>query len=370
VLFIVIFRNKVKQTTRQKGGFNKGGDKVPIFTSFVLSSLLKWISLRNKTVKMNTKKILVIGAAGQIGSELTMKLRGLFGNDNVIASDIKNGGEELMNSGPFEISDATDKAGIEGLVEKHEITDVYLMAAMLSATAEKIPMKAWSLNMDSLFNILNLAKDKKIERIFWPSSIAVFGPSSPKVNTPQTTVMEPNTVYGISKQTGERWCDYYFNKYGVDVRSIRFPGIISYKTLPGGGTTDYAIEIFHAALKDGCYTSFLDENTALPMMFMDDALKATVDIMQAPSEKIKVRSSYNLSAMSFTPNDLASEIRKQLPEFDMRYKPDSRQEIADSWPCSIDDSEARKDWGWKHEFDITKLTLAMLEGLKAGKLTF
>lgn len=326
--------------------------------------------MRYKTVKMNSKKILVIGAAGQIGSELTMKLRGLFGNDNVIASDIKNAGEELMNSGTFELADATDKARIESMVDSHKITDVYLMAAMLSATAEKIPMKAWNLNMDSLFNILNLAKDKKIERIFWPSSIAVFGPSSPKENTPQTTIMEPNTVYGISKQTGERWCEYFFNKYGVDVRSLRFPGIISYKTLPGGGTTDYAIEIFHSALKRGTYTSFLSENTALPMMFMDDALKATVDIMQAPSEKIKVRSSYNLSAMSFTPNQLAEEIKKQLPEFEIRYKPDSRQQIADSWPGSIDDSEARRDWGWKHEFDIKKLTRAMLDGLKIEKLTF
>jgi nucleoside-diphosphate-sugar epimerase len=319
---------------------------------------------------MNSKKILVIGAAGQIGSELTMKLRSLFGNDNVIASDIKNGGEELMNSGTFEIADATDIEGIESLIDNHKITDVYLMAAMLSATAETIPMKAWSLNMDSLFNILNLARDKKIERVFWPSSIAVFGPSSTKENTPQTTIMEPNTVYGISKQTGERWCEYYFNKYGVDVRSIRFPGIISYKTLPGGGTTDYAIEIFRSALNKGSYTSFLSKNTTLPMMFMDDALKATVDIMLAPSEKIKVRSSYNLSAMSFTPNDLASEIKKQIPEFEISYASDSRQQIADSWPCSIDDSEARKDWGWKHEFDIKKLTRAMLDGIKTEKLTF
>ncbi len=332
--------------------------------------MLKWISLCYKTVIMNSKKILVIGAAGQIGSELTLKLRGLFGRVNVIASDIRRGGEELMNSGPFEIADATDKAGIESIVKNHKITDVYLMAAMLSATAEKFPMKAWSLNMDSLFNILNLAKEKKIQKIFWPSSIAVFGPSTPKDNTPQTTLMEPNTVYGISKQTGERWCEYYFNKYGVDVRSLRFPGIISYKTLPGGGTTDYAIEIFHSALNKGTYTSFLSENTALPMMFMDDALKATIDIMQAPSEKIKVRSSYNLSAMSFTPNQLASEIRKQLPEFQIQYKPDSRQQIADSWPGSIDDREARNDWGWKHEFDLIKLTQAMLVGLKTEKLTF
>ncbi|MFO7720824.1 MAG: NAD-dependent epimerase/dehydratase family protein, partial [Gillisia sp.] len=246
---------------------------------------------------MNSRKILIIGASGQIGSELTLKLRALYGNSTVIASDIKEGDEDLMNSGPFEIIDATDKELIEEMVEKYQITDVYLMAAMLSATAEKIPMKAWELNMNSLFIILNMAKDKKISRVFWPSSIAVFGPSTPKENTPQITIMEPTTVYGISKQTGERWCEYFFNKYDVDVRSLRYPGIISYKTLPGGGTTDYAIEIFHEALKKGSYTSFLDENTSLPMMFMDDAIKATVDIMEAPAKDVKVRSSYNLAAM-------------------------------------------------------------------------
>ncbi|MEP6261558.1 MAG: NAD-dependent epimerase/dehydratase family protein [Gillisia sp.] len=313
---------------------------------------------------MDSKKILVIGASGQIGSELTLKLRELYGKQQVIASDIKTGGEELMYSGPFEIADATDKARIEELIEKHTITDVYLMAAMLSATAEKIPMKAWHLNMESLFIILNLAKDQKIKRVFWPSSIAVFGPTTPKEETPQTTVMEPSTVYGISKQTGERWCEYYFNKYGVDVRSLRYPGIISYKTLPGGGTTDYAIEIFHEAIKNGSYTSFLSENTGLPMMFMDDAIKATVDIMEAPSEKIKVRSSYNLAAMTFTPKELAAQIKSHLPEFEISYDPDFRQNIADSWPSSIDDSEARKDWNWKHDYDLAKLTSTMLEGLR------
>ncbi|HSP83056.1 MAG TPA: NAD-dependent epimerase/dehydratase family protein [Gillisia sp.] len=313
---------------------------------------------------MDSKKILVIGASGQIGSELTLKLRELYGKQQVIASDIKNGGEELMYSGPFEIADATDKARIEELIEKHTITDVYLMAAMLSATAEKIPMKAWHLNMESLFIILNLAKDQKIKRVFWPSSIAVFGPTTPKEDTPQTTVMEPSTVYGISKQTGERWCEYYSNKYGVDVRSLRYPGIISYKTLPGGGTTDYAIEIFHEAIKNGKYTSFLSENTGLPMMFMDDAIKATVDIMEAPSENIKVRSSYNLAAMSFTPKELASKIKTHIPEFEISYDPDFRQKIADSWPSSIDDSEARKDWNWKHDYDLAKLTSTMLEGLR------
>ena len=328
------------------------------------ASLLKWIYLRNKWKKMNSKKILIIGAAGQIGSELSLKLRELYGNDNVIASDIKEGSEELMKSGPFEIADAKDKDRIEGLVEQYQITDVYLMAAMLSGTAEKMPMKAWDLNMNSLFIILNLAKDKKIEKVYWPSSIAVFGPTTPKNDTPQTTIMEPSTVYGISKQTGERWCEYYFNKYGVDVRSIRYPGIISYKTLPGGGTTDYAIEIFHEALKSGSYTSFLTEDTSLPMMFMDDAIKATIDIMEAPAENVKVRSSYNLAAMSFTPKELSEEIKKQIPEFTISYEPDFRQAIANSWPGSIDDSEARKDWNWDHEYDLKKLTSAMLEGLK------
>jgi nucleoside-diphosphate-sugar epimerase len=313
---------------------------------------------------MNSKKILIIGASGQIGSELTLKLRELYGNDNVIASDIKEGGEDLMTSGPFEIVDATDEEKITEVVEKYEITDVYLMAAMLSATAEKMPMKAWDLNMNSLFIILNLAKEKKIKKVFWPSSVAVFGPSSPKQNTPQTTVMEPTTVYGMSKQAGERWCEYYFKKLGVDVRSIRYPGIISYKTLPGGGTTDYAIEIFHEALRTGKYTSFLGEETALPMMFMDDAIKATVDIMEAPSEKVKVRTSYNLSAMSFTPKDLANSIKSELPEFEIAYNPDFRQEIADSWPSSIDDTAAREDWGWSHDYDLKKLTQAMLDGLK------
>ena len=310
-------------------------------------------------------KILIIGASGQIGTELSLKLREIHGSDAVIASDIREGSEELMASGPFEIANAMDYEQIAGLVEKHQIEDVYLMAAMLSATGEKAPMQAWGLNMDSLFHVLNLAKDKKIKKVFWPSSIAVFGPSTPKENTPQTTIMEPTTVYGISKQTGERWCSYYNRKYGVDVRSIRYPGIISYKTLPGGGTTDYAVEIFHEALKEGKYTSFLSEATSLPMMYMEDAIKATVDIMEAPAEAIKVRSSYNLAAMSFTPAILAEEIKKHIQNFEISYQPDFRQEIADSWPSSIDDNAAREDWGWSHNFDISALTEAMLSGVNS-----
>ncbi|QYA25084.1 NAD-dependent epimerase/dehydratase family protein [Gramella sp. MT6] len=308
-------------------------------------------------------RILIIGACGQIGTELTLKLREIHGNDQVVASDIREGAEELMQSGPFEILNATDEAHIKEIVEKYEVKEVYLMAAMLSATAEKAPMKAWDLNMDSLFHILNLAKDGKIDKIFWPSSIAVFGPSTPKDQTPQTTVMEPTTVYGISKQTGERWCEYYFRKFGVDVRSIRYPGIISYKTLPGGGTTDYAIEIFHEAIKNSKYTSFLAKDAALPMMYMDDAIKATVDIMEAPAEKVKVRSSYNLAAISFTPEILADEIKKHINDFEITYEPDFRQNIAESWPSSIDDSSAREDWGWTHDFDLDKMTTTMLEGV-------
>ena len=309
------------------------------------------------------KRILIIGASGQIGNELTMSLRNRYGNQNVIASDLREASALVMESGPFEILDAMDGKATEKAVKKYNITDVYLMAAMLSATAEKFPAKGWDLNMSSLFNVLNLAKDKKIERIFWPSSIAVFGPTTPKTNTPQHTIMEPTTVYGISKQTGERWCEYYHNRYGVDVRSIRYPGLISYKTPPGGGTTDYAIEIFHEALKEKKYTSFLSAQTALPMMFMDDAIDATVNIMLAPSQKIKIRNAYNLAALSFTPQELAVSIQKHIPDFTIAYQPDFRQAIADSWPASIDDSQARKDWGWEHRIDLDTLTKIMIENL-------
>ena len=308
-------------------------------------------------------KILVIGACGQIGTELTMKLREMHGNESVIASDIKECIDELMNSGPFAVIDAMDKNQIESVCLQNEVDQVYLMAAMLSATAEKFPDKAWMLNMDSLFNVLDLAKEGKIKKVFWPSSIAVFGPSTPKEETPQHTIMEPTTVYGISKQAGERWCAYYHKKYGVDVRSIRYPGLISWKTKPGGGTTDYAVEIFHEALEHDKYTCFLAENTALPMMYMDDAIKATIDIMTTHSDKIKQRSSYNLNGMSFTPKTLAAEIKKHLPTFEISYQPDSRQQIADSWPSSINDIHARTDWDWNASYNVEQTVKEMLEHL-------
>ncbi|MCF6131643.1 L-threonine 3-dehydrogenase [Flavobacterium wongokense] len=311
-----------------------------------------------------TTKILIIGACGQIGTELTQKLRSIYGNENVIASDIRKLNNDIVNNGIFEVVNALDYNQIEHLIEHYQITDVYLMAALLSATAEKNPAFAWDLNMNSLFHVLNLAKAKKIKKIFWPSSIAVFGPTTPRHNTPQYTIMEPTTVYGISKQTGERWCEYYHNIYGVDVRSIRYPGLISWSTEPGGGTTDYAVDIYHKALKEGKYECFLSENTALPMMYMDDAIRATVEIMQAPSEAIKIRSSYNLSGVSFTPAEIAEEIKKRIPGFTITYKPDFRQKIADSWPASIDDSCAREDWNWKHKFDLDSMTDEMLENLK------
>ncbi|CAM3679170.1 L-threonine 3-dehydrogenase [Flavobacterium saliperosum S13] len=308
-------------------------------------------------------KILIIGACGQIGTELTAKLRATYGVDNVVASDIRKLENDVVKNGIFEVVNALDYNQIEHLIEKYQITDVYLMAALLSATAEKNPAFAWDLNMNSLFHVLNLAKAGKIQKIFWPSSIAVFGPTTPRNNTPQYTVMEPSTVYGISKQSGERWCEYYNKQYGVDVRSIRYPGLISWTSPPGGGTTDYAVDIYYKALEDKKFTCFLSENTGLPMMYMDDAIKATISIMQAPAEKIKIRSSYNLSAVSFTPKEIAESIKKHIPEFTIDYAPDFRQAIADSWPASIDDSYARTDWGWQHDFDMERMTSVMLENL-------
>jgi len=309
-------------------------------------------------------KILIIGACGQIGTELTQKLREIYGVENVIASDIRKLNIDVVNSGPFEVLNALDFNQIQHLVEIHEIDEVYLMAALLSATAEKNPAFAWDLNMNSLFHVLNLAKVGKIKKIFWPSSIAVFGPTTPRENTPQYTIMEPSTVYGISKQTGERWCEYYHNTYGVDVRSIRYPGLISWSSPPGGGTTDYAVDIFHKAIDKKKYDCFLSSETKMPMMYMDDAIAATIQIMESPKEQIKIRSSYNLAAMSFTPTEIAEEIKKHIPEFTISYHPDFRQKIADSWPASIDDSAARKDWNWKHQFDISSMTKDMLDHLK------
>lgn len=306
-------------------------------------------------------KILVIGSNGQIGTELCTELASRYGADQVIASDIRKA--DIENQWQFEQLDIMNADQLKEIVVKHNVKQIYLLAALLSATAEKNPELAWKLNMDGLFNVLNLAKDGLIERVFWPSSIAVFGPNTPKVNTPQETIMQPTTVYGISKQAGENWCQYYFNKYGVDVRSIRYPGLIGYKSLPGGGTTDYAVDIFHQALANKKYTCFLDENMRLPMMYMGDAVKATVDIMEQPSEKIKVRTSYNLAGMSFTPEELAAEIKKSIPDFQINYELDYRNNIAASWPDSIDDSVAREDWGWNNEVDLSKLTDIMIENL-------
>ena len=308
---------------------------------------------------------MILGACGQIGTELTLRLREEYKGAQIIASDIREGSESLSESGPFELLDATDYEAVEDVVMHYEVDEIYLMAAMLSATAEKFPMRAWNLNMNSLFNVLNLAKEKKIEKVFWPSSIAVFGPNTPKQNTPQQSIMEPATVYGISKQAGERWCSYYHHKYGVDVRSVRYPGLISWKTLPGGGTTDYAVDIYHQALQNGTYTCFIKENTRLPMMFMEDAIRATLQLMEADPDKLNVRTSYNLAAMSFTPAEIASNIKEHLPEFRIDYDPDFRNAIAESWPESIDDSQARTDWGWSAEYDLQKTTSEMLT--KLGK---
>ena len=308
-----------------------------------------------------TSKILIIGSSGQIGTELVLKLRQVHGNENIVASDIRVGNYEVMKSGVFEILDATKKDDIIKIIKKHNIKQVYLMVAMLSAIAEKNPKKAWDLNMSTLFNVLDLAKDKIIDKVFWPSSIAIFGPSSPKKNTPQHTIMDPTTVYGISKLTGENWCAYYHNKFGVDVRSIRYPGVISYKTIPGGGTTDYSVEIFHEAIKNKTYKSFLSENTLLPMMYMDDAIDATVELME--NKNIIKYESYNIAAISFSPKELSRAIQKYISDFTITYKDDSRQEIANTWPQSIDDSQAKKDWGWNPKVSLDELVRLMLNGL-------
>lgn len=311
-----------------------------------------------------TERILIIGSSGQIGTELVMELRNMYGNDNVIASDIRPSAEIVMESGPFETLDIMDEQLLRDIVKKYKVTQVYLLAALLSATAEQNIELGWSLNMRSHSHVLDLAKDGLIKKIFWPSSIAVFGPTTPMENTPQYTVMEPNTVYGITKQAGERWNEYYFNKFGVDVRSIRYPGLIGWKAAPGGGTTDYAVEIFHKAITDGEYESFLAENTGLPMMYMPDAIRATIELMEAPAEQVKIRSSYNLAGVSFTPKTLSEEVSKHIPNFKMNYKPDFRQEIADSWPSSIDDTHAQNDWGWELKYNLEKMTSDMMRSLK------
>jgi len=314
------------------------------------------------------KKILVIGAGGQIGTELVITLAEKFGKDAVIASDVKELASELLSAYTYVQLDVLNQAQLETLVKNQGVTDIYLLAALLSATAEKNPDFAWKLNMEGLFNVLNLAKNKLISKIFWPSSIAVFGPTTPAKNTPQYTVMEPSTVYGISKLAGERWCEYYFKQHGVDVRSIRYPGLISYKSLPGGGTTDYAVDIFYHAKKTGSYTCFLKPDTVLPMMYMDDAIRATIELMEAPKEKIKIRSSYNLGGISFNPEQISEAIQKYLPHFKASYAPDFRQQIADSWPNTIDDSYAKQEWNWHADFDLDKMVQFMLKNVDESKI--
>ena len=311
----------------------------------------------------NKKKILIMGACGQIGVELTLALRKIHGNENVIASDIRDEHPLLSGTGPFAVLNSMDAVGISTLVKREGITDIYLLVALLSATGEKDPKLAWELNMESLRNILALGVKENL-KIFWPSSIAVFGPTTPRKNTPQKTIIEPTTMYGITKYSGELLCQYFNKRLGLDVRSIRYPGLISWKSDPGGGTTDYAIDIFHGALKNKKYTCFLSENTYLPMMYMDDAIRATIEMMEAPAEKIKHRTAYNLSAMSFSPKEIAEEIKKYIPDFQIDYNPDHRQAIAESWPESIDDKEAREDWGWKPKYDLAEMTAEMVKHLK------
>lgn len=315
------------------------------------------------------RKVLVIGAGGQIGTELVIRLREKLGVENAIAADIKADCPVSLEGGPYIQLDALDREAVRKVVIDQKITEVYLLAALLSATAEKHPDFAWKLNMDGLFTILDLAKEGHLKKIFWPSSIAVFGPTTPKDNTPQQTIMEPSTVYGISKQAGERWCEYYHDKYGVDVRSIRYPGLISYTTLPGGGTTDYAVDIFYQAKLGNEFSCFLKKDTRLPMMFMEDAIRATLDLMEAPVENIRIRSSYNLSGCDFTPEEISNEIRKHIPGFGITYNPDYRQDIAESWPSSIDDSQARKDWGWKESYNLEDLVNVMLNHVNVDLLT-
>ena len=314
--------------------------------------------------KKDIKKVLVTGATGQIGSELTIELRKKHGNGNVIAAGHKRTpSEKLLGSGPFEYVDVTDKNSIEKVVRKHDVDTVYHLAAILSATGEQNPQLAWSVNMNSLYNILEIAREHEMTRVFWPSSIAVFGPSTPRVNTPQETVLIPGTMYGITKVAGELLCNYYFLRFGLDVRSVRYPGIISNETPPSGGTTDYAVEIFYEAIKKKRYTCFVREDTVLPMMYMPDCISAAINLMDVDASRVKQRTSYNVTAMSFSARELAAEIKKHIPEFKCEYKPDFRQKIADSWPMSIDDSVARREWSWKPIYDLASMTEDMIEKL-------
>jgi len=313
---------------------------------------------------MKKEKILVIGAGGQLGSELIAGLWKFYGKENVVATDIKEP-EGILTQGNFEILDVLNPKNLLALLQKNKFTQLYHLAAVLSATGEKNPEMAWRLNMESLMHVLQAAVDLKIKKVYWPSSIAVFGPSTPKIKTPQNTIMDPITIYGISKQAGERWCEWYYRKHGLDVRSLRYPGLIGYKTKPGGGTTDYAVDIFLKALKERKYESFLAPDTYLPMMYMDDAVNATIKLMESPAEKISVRSSYNISGMSFCPSEIAAEIKKHIPEFEITYKPDFRQSIASSWPKSIKDSVARFDWGWEPSFGLEEMTEDILKNLPA-----
>jgi nucleoside-diphosphate-sugar epimerase len=313
---------------------------------------------------MSQEKILITGALGQIGTELTNKLVEIHGAENVVASGIDPYKEGISSAHAYEVLDVTNTGLLKEIIEKYKITTVYHLASLLSGTSEKNPLLAWKLNIEPLIHLCEMAKDGLFSKLFWPSSIAVFGKGIPKNDVAQDVVLNPTTVYGISKLAGEKWCEYYFDKYNVDVRSIRYPGLISWKTPAGGGTTDYAVEIYYKAIEDGKYTSFISENTAMPMLYMDDAINATLQLMDAPKESIKVRTSYNLGGMSFTPAELAEEIKKEIPEFTIDYKPDFRQAIADSWPSSIDDSVAKKDWNLSYEFGISEMTKDMIKNLK------
>jgi len=313
---------------------------------------------------MIKEKILVIGACGQIGVELTLELRRIYGGAQVVASDLREENELLKGTGPYVSLDVMNKEMLHVQIIRQNITQIYLLAAILSATGEKNPNLAWSLNMQSLLNVLDIAKDEQVKKVYWPSSIAVFGPTSPKKNCPQQTIIEPITVYGISKYAGEFWCNYYNHRYGLDVRSLRYPGLISYKSEPGGGTTDYAVEIFYDAVEDKKYKCFLKEDTYLPMMYMPDAIRATIELMEADATNITIRTSYNISGMSFSPKEISAEIKKHIPEFITTYEPDYRQPIAGSWPQSIDDSVAKKDWNWKPAYDLSSMTGEMLKNIK------